>query len=92
MSTLAGFETLNKRWLSNAARLKKFSVLFPFPFDIMAPKQTNDPNSTMLLGVPDGAISAADDTDPYITKLGGLPVRFDKVSHCFTNVSFNRSG
>lgn len=60
--------------------------------DIMAQKKTNDRVSTTLLGVPDGTISAADDTDPYITKLGGLPVSFDKVPHCFTNVSFIRSG
>ncbi|KAI8066762.1 programmed cell death protein 2 [Gongronella butleri] len=28
----------------------------------------------VLLAVPDGPIDAADDTDPYLTKLGGLPI------------------
>ncbi|KAI8340254.1 programmed cell death protein 2 [Chlamydoabsidia padenii] len=37
-------------------------------------KKPNDPTSSTLLGVPDGTISTDDDTDPYLTKLGGLPV------------------
>ncbi|KAI8100125.1 programmed cell death protein 2 [Halteromyces radiatus] len=37
-------------------------------------KQSSSKIQNILLGVPDGFISKEEDTDPYITKLGGLPV------------------
>lgn len=37
-------------------------------------KRKQRPRDPVLLGFPDGPIATAEDNDPYVTKIGGVPV------------------
>lgn len=38
-------------------------------------KRKQGPRDPILLGFPDGPIATGEDTDPYVTKIGGVPVK-----------------